>query len=108
MSIFKIGSFLLVFFFIFVVSSDGAELNCSARVFSGQDFMTPRSRFVIDEKVYSRAVCLDLPPGKYAMAAVWYNPFQQVQRQDKHTFYLRSVSGYSTFFWMKVLKKGPL
>ena len=42
------------------------------------------------------------------MEVVWYNPLGDAQRQGQHSFYLKSVSGYSTFFWIKIQKKGPL
>ena len=108
MVILQIVALVLMLFFASAVGSDGAELNCGTQTFSNEKFIRPQTRFSVYEKVFLRAVCLGLVPGEYEMLAVWYNPLQQVQRQEKHSFYIGSVSGYSTFFWMKVLKRGLL
>ncbi len=108
MGIFKSVVFLLLFFCFLVQESNGAEYNCRTKLFSSEAFVTLKVHFFIHDKVFLQTVCHDLPAGEHEMGVVWHNPLGEVQRQDRHIFSLKTDSGYSAFFWIKVQKKGPL
>ena len=59
-------------------------------------------------KVYLQGLCQQLIPGNYEITAVWHTPSGQIQRQDRHSFYLPVLADYEVLFWMKLHKKTSL
>lgn len=105
MFILRIISSIILIFGITLTESAAEDFKCNLSLHGDETYKTPEIRFSPYDAIYLQTICQDLQPDTYEMNAVWYNPSQQIQRQDTHTFHLQNKTNYTAFFWMKLHKK---
>lgn len=103
----------VIFVGLFVLGSGSVvcaedSYKCTGELYKDQSFSKPETTFSFLDTVYLKVTCTELPPGSYTIVSDWINPLGKLTRQNSFSFELMETTGYMTYSWMKLVRKGPL